>query len=153
MLDISKDETNRQTVWQEDKSGATEKEWETLTLWTFGTSNKIWEDLISEAKAEFSKTTEGKTVIYRYFKQGNLWKPHGGKPKDIRPWKTIVTQNNIKENILNDINEFKDSRQEYKTRGTPYRRGYLLHGPPGTGKSSLVYGLAGQLDVSLCVLT
>ena len=153
MLDISRDETNRHTEWVFDTSGGSRKEWETVTLWAFGTSNKIWEDLMSEAKSEFSKTTEGKTIIYRYSKEGRLWKTHGGKPKDIRPWKTIVTQNNIKENILNDIKQFKDSRKEYKVRGIPYRRGYLLHGPPGTGKSSLVYALVGKLDVSLCVLT
>jgi chaperone BCS1 len=153
MLHITRDESRRQTFWEVEDSGATIKEWETITLWTLGTSTKIWEDLILEAKSEFLKTAEGKTMIYRYRNKGNLWTPHGGKPKDIRPWKTIVTQNNIKENILNDIKLFMDSEKEYKNRGTPYRRGYLLHGPPGTGKSSLVYALAGKLDVSLCVLT
>ena len=153
MFHITRDESQRQTVREVEDSGATIKEWETITLWTTGTSTKIWEDLISEAKSEFLKTAEGKTNIYRYRKRGNLWTPHGGKPKDIRPWNTIITQNNIKENILNDIKLFMDSEKEYKTRGVPYRRGYLLHGPPGTGKSSLVYALAGKLEVTLCVLT
>lgn len=36
--------------------------------------------------------------------------------------------------------------------GIPYRRGYLLHGPPGCGKSSFISALAGDLEMSVCVL-
>jgi chaperone BCS1 len=36
--------------------------------------------------------------------------------------------------------------------GIPYRRGYLLHGPPGCGKSSFITALAGELEFGICVL-
>ena len=36
--------------------------------------------------------------------------------------------------------------------GIPYRRGYLLHGPPGSGKTSFIQCLAGQLEYNICVL-
>lgn len=36
--------------------------------------------------------------------------------------------------------------------GIPYRRGYLLHGPPGCGKSSYITALAGELERGICVL-
>ncbi|KAM7427693.1 mitochondrial chaperone [Porites harrisoni] len=36
--------------------------------------------------------------------------------------------------------------------GIPYRRGYLLFGPPGCGKSSFIQALAGELDYSICVM-
>lgn len=36
--------------------------------------------------------------------------------------------------------------------GIPYRRGYLLHGPPGSGKSSFIQALAGSLSYDLCLL-
>ena len=36
--------------------------------------------------------------------------------------------------------------------GIPYRRGYLLHGPPGSGKTSFIQALAGELDYNLCIL-
>jgi len=50
-----------------------------------------------------------------------------------------------KGNILKSIREFskynpnkKDVELRYKRQGIPYKRTYLLHGPPGTGKSSLI---------------
>ena len=36
--------------------------------------------------------------------------------------------------------------------GIPYRRGYLLHGPPGSGKTSFIQALAGKLSYNICVL-
>ena len=40
----------------------------------------------------------------------------------------------------------------YADRGIPYRRGYLLHGPPGSGKSSFILALAGHLSYNICIL-
>lgn len=36
--------------------------------------------------------------------------------------------------------------------GIPYRRGYLLHGPPGSGKTSFIQALAGALSYDICLL-
>ena len=37
--------------------------------------------------------------------------------------------------------------------GVPYGRGYLLHGPPGGGKTSFFLALAGALDLDVCLLS
>lgn len=37
-------------------------------------------------------------------------------------------------------------------QGIPYRRGYLLHGPPGSGKSSFIQALAGELNYDISLL-
>ncbi|KAL4891352.1 P-loop containing nucleoside triphosphate hydrolase protein [Aspergillus ambiguus] len=37
----------------------------------------------------------------------------------------------------------------YQDRSLPYRRGYLFHGPPGTGKSSLCLGIASLVHLNI----
>jgi len=58
--------------------------------------------------------------------------------------------------IYGDLEHFFNSEETYKKRGTPYKRGYCLHGVPGTGKSTIVsaitnkYGLpVFKLDFSI----
>ena len=41
---------------------------------------------------------------------------------------------------------FNQSRQYYGDLGIPYRRGYLFHGTPGSGKTSLITALASELQ-------
>jgi len=40
----------------------------------------------------------------------------------------------------------------YLDNGIPYRRGYLLHGPPGTGKTSFIQAIAGKMKLNICYL-
>jgi len=63
-----------------------------------------------------------------------------------------VLDEGVKERIVADARAFMARGQWYSDRGIPYRRGYLLHGPPGSGKSSFVQALAGELEYNICVL-
>ena len=74
----------------------------------------------------------------------------GGKP--TRPLDTIVLPPGAREFIEDDVREFLRSERWYVDRGLPYRRGYILHGLPGTGKSSLVFSLAGHFNLPLYVV-
>ncbi|CEQ42304.1 SPOSA6832_04101, partial [Sporobolomyces salmonicolor] len=47
---------------------------------------------------------------------------------------------------------FGRPREKRLLESIPYRRGYLLYGPPGSGKSSFIQALAGSLDYNICVL-
>jgi chaperone BCS1 len=51
------------------------------------------------------------------------------------------------ETLLADMTRFLGSERWYAARGIPYRRGYLLHGPPGCGKSALALALAAELEL------
>lgn len=58
------------------------------------------------------------------------------KAKRRRSLNSIFLQEGVVQSILEDAREFLDSEEWYTLAGIPYRRGYLLHGPPGTGKSA-----------------
>lgn len=51
----------------------------------------------------------------------------------------IDFDDSIMGSILLEIDDFWDSEKVFKDYGFLHRRGYLLYGPPGSGKSCLVY--------------
>ncbi len=69
-----------------------------------------------------------------------------------RPLDSVILAGSMAKDILADVRNFLDSEQWYQNLGIPYRRGYLLHGSPGNGKSSLVTAIASELHLDVCVL-
>lgn len=55
--------------------------------------------------------------------------------------------------ILDDVQKFLTSYEWYTKLGIPYRRGYLLYGDPGGGKTSLVTAVASVLKMNIYVLS
>ncbi|KII92170.1 hypothetical protein PLICRDRAFT_102751 [Plicaturopsis crispa FD-325 SS-3] len=79
------------------------------------------------------------------------WKWHESRPK--LPLSSIVLVPDIKDLLLADLKDFTNGQQWYEERGIPFRRGYLLHGARGSGKSSLVYAIAAEMARDVCVLS
>ena len=122
---------------------------ETIILTTLYRDRNIFPTLLSEAQALAQQLTEGKTVIYTSW--GTEWKPFGA-PRRKRPLESVILDTGVKESLVSDVKDFLASSAWYYDRGIPYRRGYLLYGPPGSGKSSFINALAGELDYNICVL-
>ncbi|RDW64577.1 hypothetical protein BP6252_10228 [Coleophoma cylindrospora] len=74
--------------------------------------------------------------------------------RPIRPMETVHFDETTKAELVADIVNYLNpaTRRFYTARGIPYRRGYLLHGPPGTGKTSLSLALAGRFGLELYLL-
>lgn len=80
------------------------------------------------------------------------WKKARLRP--VRPISTVIMDTELKNEILKDVDEFLDQGMQgwYAERGIPYKQGYLLFGPPGTGKSSFSLSLAGKHELDIYTL-
>ena len=103
--------------------------WEKVVLSSFGRDVTVFDALLEEAKDINTKQEEGSTVIYTCW--GTEWRPFG-HPRRKRRLDSVVLDDGIMEHIVTDLDEWRSSAAWYHDRGIPYRRGYLLHGPPGT---------------------
>ncbi|KAK1976172.1 mitochondrial chaperone bcs1 [Colletotrichum cereale] len=122
----------------------------TMTISCIGRSSQFLRDFLNECRVEYLRLSENKTSV---FENHNGWKRT--ITRDIRPIDTVAMKEELKQMLLGDIRSFLDSkaRSWYANRGIPYRRGYLLYGCPGTGKSSLSMSIAGCFGLDIYVLS
>lgn len=123
--------------------------WETITLTTLYSQRHVLQDLLEEAHRMAVQSNQGKTIIYA--SRGLSWEMLG-EPRRKRPLDSVILDRGVKERILADMKDFLSSEKWYHERGIPHRRGYLLYGSPGSGKSSVIQALAGELDYNIATL-
>lgn len=88
-------------------------------------------------------------VACRIMKKG-YWSEISSLPK--RSIDSVFLDKDERMNIVNDLETFINTEEEYINKGIPYKRNYLLSGKPGTGKTSLIFAIASHLDMDLCFL-
>ncbi|KAL4729085.1 hypothetical protein ACLX1H_003493 [Fusarium chlamydosporum] len=140
-----------------DRSPYVSSSSEELSISCFGRNPRIIKELLLDAQEQYLKKDEKQTVIYR----GALGSG-GGDPtwqrcmsRSNRPISTVILNEKTKKDLIEDVTDYlnPNTRRWYSNRGIPYRRGYLLHGPPGTGKSSLSLALAGFFHMRIYMVS
>jgi hypothetical protein len=84
--------------------------------------------------------------------RGNFvdWHYRGDLP--ARSLESVVLKDNQLERICTDIQHFLDTEERYHRLCMPYHRGYLFHGPSGTGKTSAARALADEFNLPVYYL-
>ena len=67
-------------------------------------------------------------------------------------WDDLVLDPQVSRLICSDFRAFLERREWFEANRIPYRRGYLLHGSPGNGKTSLVRMMASDPRLSATTL-
>jgi chaperone BCS1 len=129
---------------------------EQVVLSCFGRDNEPIKQLLVYIKRWSLNEGSTTTTIYQAKQDGSEhrnWKRQSKRPS--RPLNTVSLDQEQKGIIVADINEYLNpaTARWYAARGIPHRRGYLFHGPPGTGKTSLSFSLAGIFGLDVYCLS
>jgi len=119
-------------------------------------SEEILEKFIDESIEYYIKNildrkkTEGKINCYIY--DDGFWSILSKIPK--RNSKSLCLPNNLVKDTLKDMKDFlsQETEEKYLDLGIPYKKNYLFHGLPGTGKTSLVYTVASELNMHVAII-
>lgn len=124
---------------------------EHISLKSLGRSSRMLKTLLAECREKYLNQIKSKTTIFEH--RGDRWKKTGAK--NIRPLSTVILSEREKKSLVDDVTEFLNpvTRHWYSDLSLPYRRGYLLSGPPGTGKSSLSFSIAGEVGLDIYIVS
>jgi chaperone BCS1 len=135
------------------ETGSTLKEY--VIIRCYGRSTKPIKDLLEHIKRWTLSKESKMTGVYRATgtSYDRYWNRQALRPS--RPLHTVSLDCQQKTKVVTDINEYLHpaTARWYSTRGIPHRRGYLFHGPPGTGKTSLSFALAGIFGLNIYCLS
>jgi chaperone BCS1 len=112
----------------------------------FSRNTKLLEKILEEAAAP--KNDDDITV---YLSVAASWNYSTKKRK--RPLDTVFCNNGTKQDIINEIDWFFANEDWYRRRGMPYKKVFLLSGPPGCGKSSLIYAISSHFNRNVASMT
>lgn len=127
------------------ESSGSERQKEEVTIRTFGRSHEPFRRLLADFSPPADETMTRKT--YTMAADGD-WKVYAKSMR--RPLDSLAIDAHVRDSLVTEIEHFLSNREWYLSRGLSWKLVYLLHGQPGTGKTSIATMLADHFGKHLC---
>jgi chaperone BCS1 len=124
------------------KSAQQVSPYETITVSFLSRDRGLVERFLQDCKPE-----EHRNSLYVSIYSANGFS--GGVRRRKRGLDTVFVDAAIKDRLVRRLTWFLGAESWHAARGIPWKFGVVLHGPPGTGKTSLIHALASDLGFDI----
>jgi chaperone BCS1 len=121
---------------------------ENFYLWVLGRKQTVIREILKEAMQ--MAMPEGSPETWVIPSAEGRWQ--GAVRRKPRTRDSVILDGSDLDYLVTDASNFLKNKDWYDALGIPYRRGYLLHGVPGSGKTSAVLAVAGELGLDVYML-
>lgn len=126
------------------QSSGSEKEKQNIIIKTLGRTQQPLINLVEDFAV---KPRETDLNIYAYKDDWDVI-----STINKRPLSSVILRKDIKDGLVQNMQYFISNKDWYITRGLSYKQTYILHGKPGTGKSSTIKALASHFNRNICII-
>lgn len=113
--------------------------------WIIG-EERAYAEQFFEAVCRWNSEVRDEVLVF----DGGFWQKNESLFKEIKnaTFENLILHGSLAQELLADVQHFFNARDMYDTYGIPWKRGVILIGPPGNGKTHTVKALTNALGVA-----
>lgn len=143
-----------QSIIYNDSSEANSPKLKDLKI-SSNASINILEEYIQNLMKQYNNQMVNSLLIYKphiYNKKNRYINWRQNNFSTNKTIKNTIVSDDVNRLFFEDVYHFLHNEKYYISKGLPYKRGYLLHGEPGCGKTSLIKAVANEYNIPIFII-